>query len=127
MLSTLVLSGMVAGVGGVMLELGQLQALTSELVNDNTGYIGLIVAAIAASSFLGCVPSALLLAAVAAAGDALQLVNISGDIVYLITGILLIVSCAEIRWPARRPRITQVDREPDDVGSSQPTTAARAR
>jgi general nucleoside transport system permease protein len=99
---SLMLSGAVGGLAGGLLLLDQVHSFSSSLVSDNSGYIGIIVAALAAGSFLGILPAALLLGVMTATGNALQIVGVSGDVVFLITGILLIIACANL--PSFRPR-----------------------
>ncbi|MBS1677770.1 MAG: ABC transporter permease [Actinobacteria bacterium] len=104
-LVTLVLSGGIAGLGGVLLVLDQLHVLSTSLTADNSGYVGIVAAALAGNALLGVVPSALLFGFLAAIGSALQIMDVSGEIVTLLTGLVLIIACINVgkpRFLARR-------------------------
>ncbi|MFD8813814.1 ABC transporter permease [Streptomyces sp. NPDC059627] len=88
-----VLSGGVGGLAGVVVELDQVHSLSTQL-SDNTGYIAIAVAVIAAGSLAFSVPVALVLAFVAAAGVSLQIAGVSSEVTLMLTGILLLMAAS---------------------------------
>ncbi|MBS1886201.1 MAG: ABC transporter permease [Actinobacteria bacterium] len=86
-------SGAIGGFAGVVVELDQVHRYSSALTS-NTGYIGLIIAVLAATSLLGLVPVGVLMAVVVAAGNGLRIAGISSDLVLFVTGVLLLFAGA---------------------------------
>jgi simple sugar transport system permease protein len=88
--AVLLISGAVGGLPGIVVELGGIGRFGPEISNY-TGYIGLLVAALAGAAFLECVPMAAIVALIAATGGALQIAGVPGDIVFLLTGTVFLV------------------------------------
>ncbi len=117
-LATLLLSGGIAGLGGVMLILDQLHVLSTALTAENSGYVGIVAAALAGNALLGVIPTSLLFGLLAGIGSALQIMGVSGEIVTLLTGLVLIIACVNIGRPRFLGRLRS-SRE-----SSPPTASA---
>lgn len=88
--AVLLLSGAVAGLPGIAVELAGLGRFGPQISNY-TGYIGLLVAGLAGAALLECVPMAAVVALIAATGSALQIAGVPGDIVFLLTGTVFLV------------------------------------
>ncbi|MFJ6900710.1 ABC transporter permease [Streptomyces hokutonensis] len=86
-----VLSGGVGGLTGVIVELDQVHSFSAQL-SDNTGYIAIAVAVIAAGSLAFSAPVAIVLAFVAAAGVSLQIAGVSSEVTLMLTGLLLLLA-----------------------------------
>jgi ABC-type uncharacterized transport system permease subunit len=101
-LSLLLLSGAVAGIAGVFLMLDQVHGFSTPLIADNPGYIGIIVALLAANSFIVSIPMAVLMAFLVAAGNSLLINGVSPSILFLITGLILLIAACETVLQRRR-------------------------
>jgi ABC-type uncharacterized transport system permease subunit len=99
-----VLSGAIGGLTGAVMEIDQVHKLSTQLSNS-TGYVGIVVAVLAAGSLLGVIPIAALLALIAAGGISLQISGVSSESVLILTGILmLLAACGDAisRYRLRR-------------------------
>lgn len=137
MVSAFLISGGIGGLAGGIVELDQIHSLSAAL-SHNTGYIGIVVAVLAMNSLLLCVPMAVLMAFLAAAGVALQLSGVSFNAVLFLTGfvMLLAASCGPLgRYrivrarPGNQPRSLDSDPTPPAAASSdeQERQATQAR
>jgi simple sugar transport system permease protein len=86
-------SGAIGGLAGAVMELDQVHSYSTALTN-NTGYIGIVIAVLAGTSLVGVIPVAILMGAVVAAGNGLQIAGISSDLVLFVTGVLLLFAGA---------------------------------
>jgi ABC-type uncharacterized transport system permease subunit len=89
-LQALLASGAIGGLAGVMVELDRVHRFSSSLT-DNTGYLGIVVAALAAHSFGGALVMGVLVAILSATGGALSIAGISSSVVLLLIGVLLLL------------------------------------
>ncbi|GBQ13826.1 ABC transporter permease [Swaminathania salitolerans] len=85
---TLLLSGGIAGIGGMIEVFGTVHRLQGGLANGY-GYLGIVVALLARKSALALVPAALLMAIILNAGIVLQTVQVSASAVLAMTGLLV--------------------------------------
>jgi simple sugar transport system permease protein len=90
-LQALLASGAIGGLIGVVVELDRVHRFSSSL-SDNTGYLGIVVAALAAHSFAGAVVMGFLVAVLSATGGALSISGVSSSVVLLLIGVLLLVA-----------------------------------
>jgi ABC-type uncharacterized transport system permease subunit len=110
-LEALLASGAIAGLAGVVVELDRVHRYSTSL-SDNTGYLGIVVAALAAHSFAGVIIMGVLIATLSATGGALSIAGVSPGVVLLLIGILLLLGAlADV--PARYR--LQRDRTPDSA------------
>jgi ABC-type uncharacterized transport system permease subunit len=89
-LQALLASGAIGGLVGVVVELDRVHRFSSSL-SDNTGYLGIVVAALAAHSFAGAIVMGFLVAILSATGGALSISGVSSSVVLLLIGVLLLV------------------------------------
>jgi simple sugar transport system permease protein len=104
-LAMMLFSGAVGGLAGAVLLLDQIHTFSSPLTAGNTGYIAIVVALLAANVFSAIVITGLLVGFIVASGNALQIGGFSGNVVFLLTGLLLLLAaCAEAaaRYRVRR-------------------------
>ncbi|HTX00665.1 MAG TPA: ABC transporter permease [Acidimicrobiales bacterium] len=92
-LASMLLGGGLAGIGGVLQLAGNSYQLTPGLSND-TGYLGIAVAALAGGSVTGVVLMSCVLAVLMSAGQAVQLYGVSSEDVFIVIGLLLLLSTA---------------------------------
>ncbi len=85
----MLLGGAIAGLGGMLELSGTVHRLQSGLSNGY-GYVGIIVAVLAASSPLGCVFTGLLMALVLNAGTVLQTQGVPSSAALALTGLILL-------------------------------------
>jgi simple sugar transport system permease protein len=88
-LQAMLASGAIGGLIGVVVELDRVHRFSSSL-SDNTGYLGIVVAALAAHSFAGAVVMGFLVAVLSATGGALSISGVSSSVVLLLIGLLLL-------------------------------------
>jgi simple sugar transport system permease protein len=88
---TLLVGAALAGIGGVLQLIGNSYQLTPGLSN-NTGYLGIAVAVVAGGTVAGIVAMSVLLAVIMSAGQVVQLYGVSSDDVFILIGLLLILS-----------------------------------
>jgi general nucleoside transport system permease protein len=88
---SLVLSGGIGGLVGVIVMIDHVQRFTIAL-STYTGYLGLLVAALASASLLGCIPAAVLVALLSAAAGALRIAGIPAEVTLMLTGLMLIAA-----------------------------------
>jgi simple sugar transport system permease protein len=110
LLEAMLLAGAVAGLGGMLELAGTVHRLQSGLSNSY-GYVGVIVAVLAASSPLGTVATGLLMALVLNAGTILQTQGIPSSASVALTGLILLFAAmgervAHYRLVPIRPRET---------------------
>jgi simple sugar transport system permease protein len=86
-----VLGGALAGIGGVLQLIGNSYQLTPGISN-NTGYLGIAVAVLAGGTITGVVVMSALLAIIMSAGQVVQLYGISSEDVFILIGLLLVLS-----------------------------------
>ena len=108
LLEAMLIGGAVAGLGGMLELAGTVHRLQSGLSNSY-GYIGIIVAVLAASSPLGAVVTGLLMALVLNAGTILQTQGIPSSASVALTGLILLFAAmgerlAHYRLVPLRPR-----------------------
>jgi general nucleoside transport system permease protein len=87
------LSGGIGGLTGGVVELDQVHSLSAAL-SQNTGYIGIVVAVLAGTSFLLCLPMGFLMAFLSATGIALQLSSVSSSAVLFLTGLVMLLAAS---------------------------------
>lgn len=119
----LVFSGAIGGLAGIIVELDQVHRLSTSLT-INTGYIGIVVAVLAASSLPGCIPMGFLMAAVTAGGIGLRIAGITSDLVLFLTGLLLVL--AVLADVVARYRVA-VARDDGSGGDAEPALTGRRR
>lgn len=88
--SVMLLSGGLAGLGGGIEITGVLHNLDPRALSLGVGFTGIVVAAIARLSALGVIPVAVLVASLTTAGPGLQASGIPPEIVLLLEGILFL-------------------------------------
>ena len=104
----MLLGGAVAGLGGMLELAGTVHRLESGLSNGY-GYVGIVVAVLAAASPIGCVATGLLMALVLGAGTALQAEGVPASAASALTGLILLFAAvgerlAHYRVAVLRPR-----------------------
>lgn len=87
----LLASGAIGGLVGVIVMIDHVGRFTISL-STYTGYLGLLVAALATASLLGCIPAAVLVALLSAAAGALRIAGIPAEVTLMLTGLLLIAA-----------------------------------
>jgi simple sugar transport system permease protein len=102
-LVAMLLSGAIAGLAGSLVLMGDAHSYAPSLT-DNTGYMGIVVAILAAGSLGGVLVASLLLALLQAVGSAVRIAGISGDAVFLLVGLLLICAAVASVLPGRGRR-----------------------
>jgi simple sugar transport system permease protein len=111
-LQALLVSGAIGGLVGVIVELDRVHRFSSSL-SDNTGYLGIVVAALAAHSFAGATLMGFLIAILSATGGALSISGVSSSVVLLLIGILLLMGAfADV--PARYRLLRAGAEEPQE-------------
>ena len=110
LLEAMLLGGGVAGLGGMLELAGTVHRLQSGLSNGY-GYVGIIVAVLAASSPAGCVVSGLLMALVLNAGTVLQTQGVPSSAALALTGLILLFAAvgerlAHYRLVVLHPRVS---------------------
>lgn len=119
-LLSMLAAGGLAGVAGVLQLTGNSYQLTPGLSN-NTGYLGIAVAVLAGGSVLGVVIMSCLLAIIMSIGQTVQLYGVSSEDVFIVIGLLLLLSTvAEVLSHYR------LTRPVPDKNTGAPGTAARA-
>jgi simple sugar transport system permease protein len=113
----LVFSGAIGGLAGIIVELDQVHRFSTSLT-INTGYIGIVVAVLAASSLGGCIPMGLLMATVTAGGIGLRIAGITSDLVLFLTGLLLVFSALADVIARYRVVLARDDRSGGDAESA---------
>ena len=94
--SVLMVSGAIAGLGGAVHVMGTTMALQPGSLAVGFGYTGIVVAAVARLDALAIVPVSILIAGLTNAGSSLQVIGIPSEIVVLLQGLaLLLVAAAE--------------------------------
>lgn len=92
------MSGALAGMAGVSLLLGELFRLRSDF-SSGYGFDGIAVALLAFENALGSVATAFLFGGLRAGGNLLEIrAQISGFLVYVIQGVVILVVAATARW-----------------------------
>ena len=105
---TLLLSGAIAGIAGALEVSGTVSRLQVG-ISSQFGYIGVVVAALAGSSFFGVVLSALLMAVLINAGIILETQGLSLNAIAAFTGwLLLLIGIAGVATGYRLVRIPPV-------------------
>ena len=89
-LSVLMVSGALAGLGGGIEVGGVLHNLDPRALSLGVGFTGIVVAALARLSPFGVIPVAILVASFTNAGPGLQVLGIPSEIVVLLEGILFL-------------------------------------
>ena len=111
------LSGALAGFVGASLIVGGQTHIFSDGFDSNLGIKGIVVALIAMESPIGCVPAALLIAALHQGGGYVQaVVGVSSDMVLLTEGIVVIL-VAGSAFVVQRFRTERVDAERSEDGT----------
>jgi ABC-type uncharacterized transport system permease subunit len=90
-IETLLLSGAVAGVAGMLEVAGSVHRLQGGIAN-NFGYLGILVAVLAGSSIFGILASALLMALLLNSGIIMQTDGLSTHEVLALTGLILLLT-----------------------------------
>lgn len=93
---SLLLGAALAGVAGVLQLAGNSYQLTPGL-SDNTGYLGIAVAALAGDSVVGVAVMSCLLAVIMSAGQIVQVYGVSSEVVFIVVGLLLMLSTVATR------------------------------
>jgi ABC-type uncharacterized transport system permease subunit len=88
--SLLLVSGALAGLGGAIEVGGVLHNLDARALSVGVGFTGIVVAAIARLSPLGIIPVAVLVASFTNAGPGLQSIGIPSEVVLLLEGVLFL-------------------------------------
>ncbi len=108
---SLLLAAALAGVAGVLQLTGNSYQLTPGLSN-NTGYLGIAVAVLAGDSVIGVGVMSCLLAVIMSAGQIVQVYGVSSEDVFIIIGLLLLLSTVATRLGqyrlVRRPGAARV-------------------
>ncbi len=104
----MLLGGAVAGLGGMLELAGTVHRLESGLSNGY-GYVGIVVAVLAAASPIGCVATGLLMALVLGAGTVLQADGVPSSAALALIGLILLFAAvgerlAHYRVAPLRPR-----------------------
>jgi simple sugar transport system permease protein len=89
--TVLCFSGALAGVAGMI----QVTGVTHQLlpnISPGFGYLGIMVASLALTSIVGCVPIALLLAIILVGSKGIEATGVPGGIANFISGLLLLLS-----------------------------------
>jgi simple sugar transport system permease protein len=89
--TVLCFSGALAGVAGMI----QVTGVTHQLlpnISPGFGYLGIMVASLALTSIMGCVPIALLLAIILVGSKGIEATGVPGGIANFISGLLLLLS-----------------------------------
>jgi simple sugar transport system permease protein len=97
-IAAMLLSGAIAGLAGSLVEMSTAHSYAPSLT-DNTGYVGIVVAILAAGSMGGVFVTGLLLALLQAVGSALRIAGVSGGVVLLLVGLLLVCVCLAAALP----------------------------
>ncbi|MEA2333044.1 MAG: ral nucleoside transport system permease protein [Thermoleophilaceae bacterium] len=114
--AAMLLSGAIAGLAGSLVEMSTAHSYAPSLT-DNTGYVGIVVAILAAGSMGGVLATGLLLALLQAVGSALRIAGVTSGVVLLLVGLLLICASLAAALPRdgilrRRRRVPPPDAEP---------------
>ncbi len=104
----MLLGGAIAGLGGMLELAGTVHRLESGLSNGY-GYVGIVIAVLAAGSPIGCVATGLLMALVLSAGTSLQADGVPASAAMALTGLILLFAAvgerlAHYRLAVLRPR-----------------------
>jgi simple sugar transport system permease protein len=117
--SVFLLSGAIGGLVGIVVELDHVHSYAST-ISSNTGYVGIVVALLAAASLAEVPITGFFIALLVAVGGALQIDGVSSSVVLLLTGVVLlfasfspVLARYSIRVSGRsgRPRHTPADDE----------------
>lgn len=110
--SVLMVSGAIAGLGGAVHVMGTTMALQPGSIAVGFGYTGIVVAVVARLDPLAIVPVSILISGLTNAGSSLQILGIPSEIVVLLQGLaLLLVAAAEfflhnrVGFATRLPRV----------------------
>jgi ABC-type uncharacterized transport system permease subunit len=98
---SLLVAAALAGVAGVLQLTGNSYQLTPGLSN-NTGYLGIAVAVLAGDSVIGIAVMSCLLAVMLSAGQIVQVYGVSSEDVFIVIGLLLLLSTMAPRIGAYR-------------------------
>jgi simple sugar transport system permease protein len=107
--AALLLSGAIAGLAGSLVEMSTAHSFAPSLT-DSTGYVGIVVAILAAGSMGGVMVAGLLLALLQAVGSALRIAGVTNGVVLLLVGLLLI--CVSLAAALPRDGILRRKRRP---------------
>ncbi|WP_159587288.1 ABC transporter permease [Chelativorans xinjiangense] len=91
LVTVMLLSGMIAGIGGMLEIAGTVHRLQGGISN-NFGYLGIMVAVLARNSCLGVIASAAFMAVILNAGIVLQTQGLTSATVLAITGLILFLT-----------------------------------
>ncbi len=120
-LQVLTFSGGLGGLVGVLVELDTIHRFSPSL-SSNTGYMGIVVAVLAANSPGACLLAGLLVAFVVAGADSLRLAGVPFDVVLLLSGfILMLAASADV---LARYRVHHRPRQAQPMVRPQPDTEA---
>ena len=89
MITTMLIGGALGGLAGALNLMGTNYQLTPGVTN-NTGFNGLIIAVLAGANEIGVLVLGLVYAILLSAGDAIQVVGASADMVFAVIGVTLI-------------------------------------
>jgi len=109
--SVLVVSGAIAGLGGAILLTGSTHALQPNGIAVGIGYTGIVVAAVSQLDPLAILPVSILIAGLTNAGSSLQAHGIPNNIVVLLQGLVLILVAAAQFFLRNRVRLAARERE----------------
>ena len=105
--AVMLLSGGIAGFAGALELAGTVHRLQGGISN-NYGYLGIMVAVLARSSFLGVIAGATLMGVILNAGIILQTQGLNTNAVLAITGLILVLTA--IGDQAAHYRLAAIDR-----------------
>jgi general nucleoside transport system permease protein len=91
LVTVMLLGGALAGLGGAVELLGDVHRLAITISN-NTGYTGVVIAVLAAGSALGVIGVAGLFGLIFVGGEVLTVWGTSSDVVFAITGMILVLA-----------------------------------
>jgi general nucleoside transport system permease protein len=92
-LEAMLVGGALAGIAGALQVMGAVHRY-GEGVTQNTGYLGIVVAILAGGSALGVVVMGVAIAVVIVAGDFLQVLGTSSTVVFIISGLILVLAAS---------------------------------
>jgi simple sugar transport system permease protein len=102
----MLVGGALGGLAGAAEMMGNTYQY-SPAISANTGYIGIVVAILAAGSALGAVPIAVLFASIIAGGNALSTAGVESNLVIAVMGLMLLIAAVGdgvARWRIVRRR-----------------------
>jgi ABC-type uncharacterized transport system permease subunit len=130
-LAVMLVGGALGGLAGAVEMMGNTYQY-SPAISAQTGYIGIVVAILAAGSALGAVPIAVLFASIIAGGNALSTAGVESTLVIAVMGLMLLVAAVgdgAARWRLVRRQATPPPGEPaeDPVGRPHDGSPAAAK